>query len=251
MERGASLTRRLLIFSRRQPTPATDGLEPAGARHGSPAAPQLGETVALQTRFGPGFASDRDRSDQLEVALLNLAVNARDAMPDGGRLTIETANYWLHEDAAHTALHGVAAGQYVALTVSDTGLGMALDAATGVRALLHHQGRRTRHRAGSQHGSRPGRAIRRLRAPLQSGRPGEQPSPPLSRRWRTPARDVEPHHPSAEPARPGPGRRQMILVVEDEHAVRQMAVRTPESLGYRTVQADTAEAALAVLETTP
>ena len=252
VERGASLTRRLLIFSRRQPLrPQRMDLNRLVLGMGHLLRRSLGETVTLQTRLSPDLLPTVIDPDQLEVALLNLAVNARDAMPDGGRLTIETANYWLHEDAAHTALHGVAAGQYVALTVSDTGLGMAPDVQR--RAFepfftTKDVGRGTGLGLSMVHGlvERSGGFVH-LYSQVGRGTTLRLHFPAVA----DAGADVEPHHPSAEPARPDPGRRQMILVVEDEHAVRQMAVRTLESLGYRTVQADTAEAALAVLETTP
>jgi CheY-like chemotaxis protein len=83
----------------------------------------LGETVEVETVLASGLWAVEADPNQLENAILNLAVNARDAMPAGGKLTIETAN--THLDRAYSALNtGVAAGQYVVICVSDTGAGM-------------------------------------------------------------------------------------------------------------------------------
>jgi CheY-like chemotaxis protein len=84
----------------------------------------LGETVEIEAVGGGGVWPVAVDSDQLEAALVNLAVNARDAMPDGGKLTIETSNAFLDED--YCRLHPeVTPGQYTLLAVSDTGVGMS------------------------------------------------------------------------------------------------------------------------------
>jgi CheY-like chemotaxis protein len=83
----------------------------------------LGETVAVETVLASGLWAVEADPHQLENAILNLAVNARDAMTEGGKLTIETSN--THLDHGYAAQHaGVAPGQYVAICVSDTGTGM-------------------------------------------------------------------------------------------------------------------------------
>ena len=82
------------------------------------------KSVAIETVLAGGLWQTRVDANQLENALLNLAVNARDAMPNGGKLTIETANAYL--DEAYAASHAeVTAGQYVMLAVTDTGTGMS------------------------------------------------------------------------------------------------------------------------------
>ena len=249
-ERGASLTRRLLIFARRQPLrPKRIDLNQVVTDLNNLLHRSLGETVALQTRLAPDLLPTVVDPNQLEVALLNLAVNARDAMPDGGQLTIETANYWLHEDAAHAALHGVAAGQYVALAMSDTGRGMTADVQR--RAFepfftTKEAGRGTGLGLSMVHGlvDQSGGFVH-LYSKVGQG---------TTVRLHFPAAEAADASvdagTSAGPLRSDPELRQAILVVEDESAVRRLAVRMLESLGYRTVEADTAEAALAVLEAT-
>ncbi len=124
--RAANLTHRLLAFSRQQPLQP----EPLSANDLVSGLSELlrrtiGETVALETVLAGGLWKTTVDPSQLENAVLNLAVNARDAMPDGGKLTIETANTHLDDDYAME--HGVASGQYVLVAVSDTGTGMTPD----------------------------------------------------------------------------------------------------------------------------
>jgi two-component system NtrC family sensor kinase len=85
----------------------------------------IGETVTVETVLAGGLWKVAVDANQLENAILNLAVNARDAMPDGGRLTIETSNSYLDEAYVTTHSDGFAAGQYVLLAVTDSGGGMS------------------------------------------------------------------------------------------------------------------------------
>jgi PAS domain S-box-containing protein len=121
--RAASLTHRLLAFSRRQtldPRP-TDvnrliaGMEDLIRR-------TMGPTITVEVVGAGGLWPARIDAPQLESALLNLCINARDAMPDGGSLTVETANKWLDDRAARE--RDVPAGQYISVCVTDTGTGM-------------------------------------------------------------------------------------------------------------------------------
>ncbi|WCP12294.1 Sensor histidine kinase RcsC [Sphingobium sp. AntQ-1] len=122
-KRAAALTQRLLAFSRRQtldPTPVNinqlvAGLEDLLRR-------TVGPSAEIEVVGSGGLWTTLVDRYQLENALLNLCINARDAMPDGGRLTIETANKWLDERMARD--RELPPGQYVSLCVSDTGTGM-------------------------------------------------------------------------------------------------------------------------------
>jgi signal transduction histidine kinase len=126
-DRAATLTHRLLAFARRQPLdprPLDSNMLVAGMSELLRRIP--GESMALETVLAGGLWRTATDANQLENALLNLAVNARDAMPEGGKLTIETANTYL--DEVYVAAHDdIAAGQYVMIAVSDTGSGMNSD----------------------------------------------------------------------------------------------------------------------------
>jgi signal transduction histidine kinase/CheY-like chemotaxis protein len=124
VQRAAALTHRLLAFSRRQtldPKPTNvnrliAGMEELIRR-------TVGPSVQMEVIGAGGLWPTLIDPNQLENALLNLCINARDAMPDGGRLTIETANKWLDDRAAKE--RDLSPGQYVSLSVTDTGTGMS------------------------------------------------------------------------------------------------------------------------------
>src|SRR6202012_1165435 len=123
-QRAASLTGRLLAFSRRQPlTPKPLDINVLVRDQTELLHWTLGEQIELEGVLAPRLWTIEADANQLESAILNLAVNARDAMPDGGRLTIETANTYIDETYATTAPE-VTPGQYVLICVSDTGCGM-------------------------------------------------------------------------------------------------------------------------------
>ncbi|WP_395670848.1 ATP-binding protein [Phenylobacterium sp.] len=125
-QRAATLTKRLLAFSRRQPL-EPKVLDANKMVQGMAELVQrtIGEAVRLETVLGAGLWRTLADPGQLENALLNLAVNARDAMPSGGRLTMETSNAHLDDAYVANLAEPVPAGQYVMLAVSDTGEGMA------------------------------------------------------------------------------------------------------------------------------
>ena len=123
-KRAAALTHRLLAFSRRQtldPRPTDVNRLVAGMQELIERT--TGPEVAVEPVLGVGLWTTLVDPGQLESALLNLCINARDAMPGGGRITIETANRWLDERAARE--RDMLPGQYVSLCVSDNGTGMA------------------------------------------------------------------------------------------------------------------------------
>ncbi|WP_443747197.1 ATP-binding protein [Asticcacaulis solisilvae] len=126
-QRAASLTGRLLAFSRRQPlAPKPLDLNLLVRDMTELLHRTLGETIELEGILAPRLWTVEADQNQLESAVINLAVNARDAMPDGGKLTIETANTAL--DEAYAAVDSeVIPGQYVVIAVSDTGHGMDKD----------------------------------------------------------------------------------------------------------------------------
>jgi len=123
VKRAAALTHRLLAFARRQtldPRPTNSnqlisGLEELIRR-------TVGPTVQVEVVGASGLWPTLVDPNQLENAILNLCINARDAMPEGGKLTIETANKWIDERAARR--HDMPVGQYVSICVTDTGVGM-------------------------------------------------------------------------------------------------------------------------------
>jgi len=132
-QRAATLTNRLLAFSRQQ------ALEPQVIDANKLVAGTcdflrrtLGEAVTLETVLAGGLWRTSADPNQLENALLNLALNARDAMPDGGKVTIETANCYLDQAYVAPLPEPVEPGQYVMIAVTDTGIGM--DPATRQRA---------------------------------------------------------------------------------------------------------------------
>ena len=126
-ERASSLTRQLLAFSRKQMlAPRIVNLNDIATENLKMLTRMIGEDIDLVMTPGKSLWSVRADAGQIEQVIMNLAVNARDAMPSGGKLTIETANITLDEEYArvHAPLH---AGDYVMVSISDTGAGMDAD----------------------------------------------------------------------------------------------------------------------------
>ena len=125
VQRAAALTQKLLAFSRRQPLdPKPLDVNRLLSGMSELLRRTLGESISIETILAGGLWRISADATELENSVLNLAVNARDAMPEGGRLTMETANAYIDEDYA-SAHQEVTSGQYVMIAISDTGAGMS------------------------------------------------------------------------------------------------------------------------------
>ncbi len=123
-ERSAALIQRLLAFSRQQPlAPESVDANRMIADMSELLRSTLGEQIQIETVLAAGLWKTRVDAHQLESAIVNIAINARDAMPDGGELTIETGNVYLDEDYCSQNAE-VSPGQYVMIAISDKGVGM-------------------------------------------------------------------------------------------------------------------------------
>ena len=242
-ERAASLTRQLLAYSRRQMLqPEVLDLNVVMAEMDKMLRRLIGEHIDLVAVFAPDLGRVRADPNQIEQVIVNLAVNARDAMPDGGKLTIATANVDLDETFAQAHL-GSVPGSYAMLSVTDTGVGM--DAT--VRAHLFEPFFTTK-----EVGKGTGLGLATVYGIVKqsggyisvSSEPGHGSSFKIYLpRIATPA---EP--PAGAPkGGPAPGS-ETVLVVEDEPAVLTLSRRALESQGYVVLAASDADAALRVVE---
>jgi PAS domain S-box-containing protein len=247
--RAAQLTQRLLAFSRQQPL-RPEAVNPnrlvAGMsdllRH------SLGQHVRLEIVLAGGIWRTHVDPNQLENVILNLAVNARDAMPEGGRLTIETQN--AHLDHRYAAAHpGVAAGQYVLVAVSDTGSGMPPEVvakAFDPFFTTKEVGKGTGLGLSQVYGfiKQSGGHVK-IYSEVGQGTSIKVYLPRLI------GDDLQPAE-AEEPADlPLGDEQELILVVEDEPAVRQFSVDALTELGYRVLEADGAGSAIRLLESHP
>ena len=244
-KRAAALTHRLLAFSRRQtldPRPVNvnklvTSMEDLVRR-------TVGPEIAVEVVCAGGLWTIFADTNQLENALLNLCINARDAMPEGGRLTVETANRWLDPRAARE--RDLPPGQYISLCVSDTGTGMTpeviarafdpfyttkpLGAGTGlglsmIYGFARQSGGQVRIYSEVGHGSMVCIYLPRHR--------GEAP-------------EDEPDAGAAPAERSGDG--ETVLVVDDEPTVRMLVLDVLEDLGYHALEAIDGATALKVLQ---
>ncbi len=243
--RAASLTHRLLAFSRQQPL-KPEVIEPAALVSGlsEMLTRTLGETIRIETVLGAGLWRAHADPHQLESAILNLAVNARDAMPDGGRLTIETANTDL--DDRYVAQHpGVAAGQYVMIGVTDTGDGMPADVAAKAFDPFF-----TTKDVGKGTGLGLSQVYGFVRQSDGHVKIYSEVGHGTSVKLYLPRFVGDDTTQEALGARPLPyaDAAITILIVEDEPAVRQLGVDALTELGYRVLEADGAAAALRLLD---
>jgi PAS domain S-box-containing protein len=249
-ERAAALTHQLLMFSRREVVKQQVlDLNVIVGELDKLLRRTLGEHIVLTTNLAADLCRVRADASQLEQVLVNLAVNARDAMPDGGELIVETAN--VDVDAESVALHAGPApvpGSYVRLTVTDTGTGMSAE--TRDRAFEPFFTTKERGK-----GSGLGLATVYGVVTDSAGHIGVYSEPGLGTTFRVylPAADadadavavaVERRDPPARGTAPAGG---TVLVTEDEDAVREMAARILRRGGYEVLMAAGGDEALAVL----
>jgi PAS domain S-box-containing protein len=247
--RGSVLTQRLLAFSRQQPLqPEPVDVNKLVVGMSDLLRHSIGANVRLETVVGGGLWRTHADPNQLENVILNLAVNARDAMPEGGRLTIETQN--AHLDERYAAAHpGMLPGQYVLIAVTDTGTGMPVEVlekafdpffttkpvgkGTGlglsqVYGFVKQSGGHVK--IYSEVGQ--GTSIK-IYLPRLLGAVGED--------------CTDKHAPTLLLGDP----REVVLVVEDEPAVRRFSADALNELGYQVLEADGATAALRLLDDHP
>ena len=246
-QRGAELTRRLLAFSRRQVLePKVCDFNEVVAGMSQLLGRTLGESIEIRTAFADDLWPTRVDVGQLETALLNLAINSRDAMPGGGRLTIETANAQL--DQSYVANHAdVQAGDYVMIAVSDTGTGIPREMIERVFEpffTTKEVGRGTGLGLSMVYGfvKQSGGHVNAY-SELGHGTTIKIYLP------RT-AREEPQAHEEAEPAAgDAPAQERLtVLLVEDDPDVRQTGIALLEELGHRVTTAENGQAALATLE---
>ena len=238
-QRGAALTQRLLAFSRRQDlTPQAVDVPQLVAGMTDLLARALGPSIEIVTRFPAGLPPVRVDPNQLEMALLNLAVNARDATPASGTITISAHQ----EEMADGNGHGLPPGAYVCVSVSDTGMGM--DAATLARAIepfftTKGVGKGTGLGLSMIHGLavQSGGTLT-LKSQVGKGTTAEI--------WLPRGEAVTGAIVSAEQARPE-HRTCTVLLVEDDPLVMTGTAATLEDLGHAVMEAASAEAALRIL----
>ena len=241
-QRGAELTQRLLAFSRKQVLqPEVLDLNAVATGMTELLRRTLGEVVEVEIKCEDAIWTCEADPGQLENALLNLAINARDAMPEGGKLTIETANVFLDDDYV-TAQAEVEAGQYAMLAVSDTGCGMTPEtlahafepffttkevgkgSGLGLSMAFGFAKQSGGHMTiDSEIGV--GTTVK-LYLPCHFGELAVKPE-------KVPADDLD------------TARGEVILVVEDDADLRVLVVNLLGSLGYKVLEAGNAEAALA------
>ncbi len=238
--RGAALTRQLLTFARKQViTPQIVNLNDLLLRVDTLLRRLIGADVELVSVPAPDLGAVRIDPVQFEQVLVNLAINARDAMPGGGKLTFETANRVLDHEDART---GLAPGAYVLLCVTDTGMGMSEDTRAHVFEpffTTKEVGKGTGLGLASCYGivKQCGGDIRVQSAPGQGAR-----FDVVLPRAEGPAQALDQ---GPEPSLPRAGT-ERVLVVEDEPTVRAGAVRTLQRYGYHVIEAANGDEALAL-----
>jgi signal transduction histidine kinase/CheY-like chemotaxis protein len=249
-ERAAQLTARLLAFSRLQPLePRVLDVNKLVSGMSELLRRTIGEQLRVETVLAGGLWRTQVDPAQLENALVNLCVNARDAMPDGGKLTIETTNTHL-DDAYATAHADVEAGQYVMISVTDTGAGMPPDVVERAFDPFYTTkgvGRGTGLGLSQVHGF-----VKQSRGHVKIySEPGVGTTIKIYLPRATGEAEVVEVHARTTADMPHGRPEEVILVVEDEERVRHLSVDALAELGYTVIQAPDAAQALALLVEQP
>ena len=246
---AAKLTHRLLAFSRQQalePTPVNlnsliNGMSDLLTR-------TVGETIKTESVTAAGLWTAFADTAQVENSLLNLVINARDAMPNGGKLTIETANVYL-DDAYTAAFDDLKSGQYVVLTVSDTGTGIPKDVLEKVFEpffTTKEAGKGTGLGLAMVHGfAKQSRGHVRIYSEVGQGTAVKLYLP----RYIANEMAAAPAAIIQESVSPRAINGETILLVEDDHAVRTYATEALQNLGYAVLAAADGDEALAIFAT--
>ncbi len=245
-KRAAALTHRLLAFSRRQTLdPKPTDVNRLVLEMDELVRRSMGPQIAVEVVTAAGLWATLVDPNQLENALLNLCINARDAMPDGGRLTIETCNRWLDDRAAHE--RDLTPGQYISLCVSDTGSGMPPDVVS--RAFdpfftTKPIGEGTGLGLSMVYGfARQSGGQVRIYSEVDGG---TMVCVYLPRLYTQQEREAESlTAPPVEPTHDG----ETVLVVDDEPAVRMLVVEALSDLGYVAMEAEDGPSAMKILRT--
>jgi signal transduction histidine kinase len=243
--RGSELTGRLLAFARQQPLSP----QPVNLNARLPAIiamlqRTLGESIEITTSLAPNLWIAEVDASQIEDALVNLAINARDAMPSGGILTIETQNITLDADYAAANVE-VSPGDYVALAVSDTGCGMppdVLERAFEPFFSTKGEGKGTGLGLSMVYGfAKQSRGHVKIYSEVGHGTTVSL-YLPRSAAAEPAAREVDTIEPVARTGH------ESILVIEDDGHVRTISARHLTELGYRVHTVKNGQAAIALLE---
>jgi PAS domain S-box-containing protein len=248
--RAALVTQRLLAFSRQQPLrPEPIDVNRLVAGMSDLLRHSLGAEIQLETVLAAGLWRTHADPNQLENVILNLAVNSRDAMPGGGRLTIETQNSFLDERYVASVL-GVGSGQYVMVAVTDTGTGMPEEVSAKAFDPFF-----TTKEVGRGTGLGLSQVYGFVKQTGGHVKIYSEPGHGTTVKVYLPRYIGEGIEPAAADEAPGELPRgemqEVVLVVEDEAAVRQFSIEALTELGYRVLEAPDAAAALRMLEAHP
>jgi PAS domain S-box-containing protein len=243
-ERASSLTQQLLAFSRKQIIePKVVRLDLLVADMQAMLTRLIGEDIALQATTGKSLGSVKVDPGQFQQILMNLVVNARDAMPDGGKIVIETANVDL--DEGYCALHPyILPGRFVMLSVSDTGHGMSDEVKAHIFEPFYttkERGRGTGLGLATTYGvvKQSGGSIE-VYSEVGIGTTFKIYLPRVEEEASQSVKDDRPQDMR--------GGSETVLLVEDEDIVRNLCVRILERLGYKVLQARNGAEAIALAQ---